>query len=276
MCEPISKLMIPILFISIIGSVVTAFSAEVVSVSGSSTVLPLGEATAEAFNNMQKECIVTVTGGGTGAGILNIAERRSDIAMASRELSSDEKARFGNNFSRFDVGLDGVIIAVSKPIYDAGVKRLTADQIKKIYAGEIKNWKELGGPDMQIYAIAREDGSGTKDTFNEIVMGNKTIETPGVSTIALGSAEVKTAIVNADNAIGYLGFSYIGSGDISPLSIDGFIPDLQNIKYGLYKLHRHLYFYTYSEPKACSVEFIKFVTGPEGQKIAGEIGFIPL
>ena len=276
MGETINKATIAALSILFIGSIVTAFSAEVVSVSGSSTVLPLGEVAAEAFNNMQKECIVTVTGGGTGAGILNIAERKSDIAMASREVTSDEKARFGGNFTQFDVGLDGIVIAVSKPIYDAGIKRLTTNQVKKIYAGEIKNWKELGGPDTQIYAIAREDGSGTKDTFNEDIMGNKTVETPGVSTVALGSAEVKTAIVNADNAIGYLGFSYIGDGAISPLSIDGFMPDVQNIKYGLYKLHRHLYFYTYGEPKACSLEFNKFVTGPEGQKVAEEIGFIPL
>jgi phosphate transport system substrate-binding protein len=150
------------------------------------------------------------------------------------------------------MGLDAVIIAVSKPIYDAGIKGLTTDQLKKIFAGEIKNWLELGGPDMQIYAIAREDGSGTKDTFNEDIMGNKTVETPGVSTIAMGSAEVKTAIVNAENAIGYLGLSYIGGGYISPLSIDGVMPCVQNIKDGSYKLHRHLYFYTYVKLKACS------------------------
>lgn len=68
-------------------------------------------------------------------GILNIAERRSDIAMASREVTPDEKARFDDNFRQFDVGLDAVIIAVSKPIYDAGIKGLTTDQIKKIFAG---------------------------------------------------------------------------------------------------------------------------------------------
>jgi phosphate transport system substrate-binding protein len=264
------------LFIHFIGSIVAALSAQVVPMSGSSTVLPLGEASAEAFNELQKDCIVTVTGGGTGSGILNIAERRSDIAMASREITSDERARFGDKFTQYDVGIDAVIIAVSKPIYDAGIKGLTTEQVKKIYAGEIKNWKELGGPDRQIYAIAREDGSGTKDTFNEIVMGNKTIETPGVSTVALGSAEVKTAIVNANNAIGYLGFSYIGSGDISPLSSDGAMPCMQNIKDGSYKLRRYLYFYTYGEPKTCSLEFIKFVTSSDGQKITEDTGFIPL
>jgi phosphate transport system substrate-binding protein len=275
MGETISKTTIAALFILFIGSIVTALSAEVVSMSGSSTVLPLGEATAEAFNADQKDCIVTVTGGGTGAGILNIAERRSNIAMASREVMSDEKARFGDNFTQFDVGLDGIVIAVSKPIYDAGIKVLTIDQVKKIYAGEITNWKELGGQDVEIYAIAREDGSGTKDTFNEDILGNKTVETPGVSTVALGNAEVKTAMVNAENAIGYMGFSYMG-GDISLLSIDGVMPCVQSIKDGSYKLHRHLYFYTYGVPTACSKKFIEFVTGPKGQKVAVEMGFIPL
>jgi phosphate transport system substrate-binding protein len=274
--ENISKIVIALLIALLVGSIATTFAAERVTVSGSTTVLPLGEAAAEAFNAQQKDCQVTVTGGGTGAGVTGIAERRYDIAMASREVTSDEKTLHGDKFQQFDVGLDGVVIAVSKPIYHAGIKELTTDQVKKIYAGDIKNWKDLGGPDKQIYAIDREQGSGTRDTFNEDIMGDKKAETPGVSTTAMGSAEIKTAIVNAVNAIGYLGFSYASGGNIEPLSLDGVMPSIQGIKDDSYKLHRHLYFYTFGEPTPCARKFIDFVTSPEGQKVAEENGFISL
>jgi phosphate transport system substrate-binding protein len=92
----------------------------------------------------------------------------------------------------------------------------------------------------------------------------------------MGSAEVKTAIVGADKAIGYLGFSYASGGNIEPVSLDGVMPSFQSIKDGSYKLHRHPYFYTFGEPMPCARKFIDFVTSPEGQKIAEEDGFIAL
>ncbi len=249
---------------------------EKATVTGSTTVLPIGEATAEAFNAQKNACQVTVTGGGTGAGITAIAEGRSNIAMASREVTGDEKSKYGDKFQQFDIGYDGVVIAVSKAVYDAGIRELTSEQVKKIYVGEIKNWKELGGPDAEIYAIAREQGSGTRDTFNEDIIGDKKAETPGIATTAMGSSEVKTAIVGSDSAIGYLGFSYIEGGNIGVITLDGVLPSVQTIKDGLYKLHRHLYLYTFGEPTSCAKAFIDFVTSAEGQKVAEENGFIPL
>lgn len=258
-----------------IGSISSSTAAEKVTVSGSTTVLPLGEAAAEAFNAQQNAYDVTVTGGGTGAGITAIAENRSDIAMASREVTSDEQKRYGDNFKEFEIGLDGICIAVNKQVYDAGIKNLTKNQVKGIYAGQITNWKELGGPDRLIYAIAREPGSGTRDTFNEVIMGNITAETPGVHTVAMGSAEVKTAIVGSNNAIGYLGFSYIG-GNIGIVTLDGVMPSIQTIKNNSYELSRHLYFYTFGSPRPGAMVFINFMLGPEGQQIAQENGFIPI
>ena len=272
-----SRIAIALCLALIIGSVATALAAEKVTVAGSTTVLPLAEAEAEAYNGGQTDCQITVTGGGTGAGITAAGEGRADIAMASREVKSSERSKYNkNNFQQFFIGYDGIVIAVSKPIYEAGVKSISKEQLKNIYAGKIKNWKELGGPDSDIYVIAREEGSGTRDTFNELVMGSTTAETPGVSTTAMGSAEVKTAITGSDKAIGYLGFSYAESGDLGPLKYEGIQPDPRNIKSGSYPLARHLYFYTFGQPTACAQKFIDFVISAEGQKIAEENGFIPL
>jgi phosphate transport system substrate-binding protein len=264
------------IFIASTLALTTAVAMEKVTVAGSTTVLPLGEAAAEAFNFEQRDYLVTVAGGGTGAGITGLAEGRFDIAMASRELTSDESKKYGNGFQEHLIGYDGIVVAVSRPVYLAGVAGLSKDQLRRIYAGEINNWKELGGPDEEIYVISREQGSGTRDTFDEVIMGNKGAETPGVNTVALGSAEVKTALAGSDKAIGYLGFSYGKGGNIQVLALDGAMPSLQSIRNGSYELSRKLYFYTFGEPKAGADAFIAYVMGPEGQRVAEEKGFVPL
>lgn len=250
-------------------------SARDVTVSGSSTVMPLAEVAAEEFNVQQKDYVVTVSAGGTGAGILGIAERKIDIAMASREVTEDERQRFGDSFEEFLVGLDGISLAVSDEVYLAGVKGLSRQQVRDIYSGNITNWKEVGGPDADIYVISREEGSGTRDNFNEVVLGSRDAETPGVDTVAMGGAEVKTAISGSDKAIGYLGFNYLGSG-VHGIAFNGVTPSYDNIKLDIYELHRHLYFYTFGKPTDGAQAFIDFVQGPQGQKIAAEEGFIPI
>ncbi len=251
-----------------------AFGKETVSVSGSTTVLPLAEAAAEAFNAAQDNYEVLVTGGGTGVGIKNVAEGNSNIGMASREVTPDEKKQFGDRFEENLAGYDGIVIAVSKKIYDAGVTELSKDQIKKIYTGEIDNWKDVGGPDEEIYVIAREQGSGTHDTFNEDIMDDKKAETQGVSTVAGSNAEIKTAITGSDSAIGYLGFSYVSDGSVGAINLDGVTPAAESIKDGRYELARKLYFYTFGEPTEGAQEFIDFALSAEGRKIAEENGFV--
>jgi len=249
---------------------------ETVRVSGSTTVLPLAQAGAEAFNAEQSDYQVLVSGGGTGVGINDIAVGNSQIGMASREVTAEEKSKFGDKFEENLVGYDGIVIAVSKPIYDAGVTSLSKDQVKKIYSGEINNWKDLNGPDEQILVVAREVGSGTRDTFNEDIMGSKAAETPGVNTVTSSNAEVRTAITGSDKAIGYLGFSYAEDGSVGVITLDGVKPTKETIKSGSYELNRKLYLYTFGEAKPGAKAFIDFMTGSEGQKIAEENGFVAL
>ena len=267
-------IIISLIALSVVFIHLSPTSAKDVTISGSSTVMPLAEAAAEVFNLEQHQYVVSVTAGGTGAGILGIAERKYDIAMASRALAEDEKQRFGSNFREFKVGLDGISLAVSEKIYQAGVKGLSREQIQKIYSGNITNWKQVGGPDEDIYVISREEGSGTRDDFNEAVLGNRTAEMPGVDTVANSGAEVKTAITGSDRAIGYLGFNYLGGG-VRAIAYDGIPPSYENIKLDIYELKRQLYFYTFGDPTPGAKAFIDFVQGPEGQKIAAEEGFIP-
>lgn len=271
------RLLALIAILLILGAVSPVLCATDVRVSGSTTVMPLASVCSESFNSEQSEYRVTVTGGGTGVGITDLGEGRSDIAMASREITETERGKYETAERKFNeilVGYDGIVVAVSPQIYDAGVRSLTKEQVRRIYAGEISNWRELGGPDRQIYAIARRAGSGTRDTFNEIIMGSKEAETPGVATEAADNSEVKTAIKGSDKAIGYLGYSYVTDGTVKGVALDGIEPTVENIKSGKYPLARKLYFYTLGEPSPGARAFIEFVLSSQGQSLAEKAGYI--
>ena len=272
------KLLSALIIALIVGAVCTSMvmAKETVRVSGSTTVLPLAEGGAEAFNGEQSDYETLVTGGGTGVGMKNIAEGNSEIAMASREVTAEEISQFGDKFKENMVGYDGIVIAVSKEIYDAGVTALSKDQVKAIYTGEINNWNDVGGPDEEMMVVAREQGSGTRDTFNEDIMDDKKAETPGVNTVAGSNAEIRTALTGSDKAIGYLGFSYAEDGAVGMITLDGVKPTAETIKDGSYELARKLYFYTFGDASPGAQAFIDFLVGPEGQEVAEEYGFIPL
>ena len=274
----VKKLLNALIIALIVGAVCTSMvmAKETVRVSGSTTVLPLAEGGAEAFNGEQSDYETLVTGGGTGVGMKNIAEGNSEIAMASREVTAEEISNFGDKFKENLVGYDGIVIAVSKEIYDAGVTSLSKDQVKEIYTGEINNWDDVGGPDEEIMVVAREQGSGTRDTFNEDIMGDKKAETPGVNTVAGSNAEIRTALTGSDKAIGYLGFSYAEDGAVGMITLDGVKPTAETIKDGSYELARKLYFYTFGDTTEGAQAFIDYMTGEDGQKVAEEYGFVPL
>lgn len=273
------RLLALIALMLVMGSISPVLSATDVRISGSTTVLPLASVCAESFNSEQSDYRVTVTGGGTGVGITDLGEGRSDIAMASREVTDTERSKYetaDRKFNEILVGYDGIVVAVSPQIYEAGVRALTKEQVRMIYAGEISNWKDLGGPDRKIYAIARRAGSGTRDTFNEVIMGSKEAETLGVSTEAADNSEVKTAIKGSDKAIGYLGYSYAADGAVKGVALDGVEPTVDNIKSGEYPLARKLYFYTLGRPTPGAQAFIDFVLSSRGQALAEKTGYIPV
>lgn len=272
-----SRLMV--LFLVILLAGITSEAREsIVVVSGSSTVMPLAELAAEEYNIMQDDYTVNVKSGGSGVGIVDVAEGRSDIAMASREVKLEERQRYETPTLRFTeqtVGFDAICLVVSDQVYDSGITSLTIDEVRRIYSGDTANWNDLGGPDMEIFAIGRRPGSGTRDTFNEIIMGSREAETPGVSYDCGESSEVKFSTRKSDNAIGYMGYSFVMTGDTKVVSLDGVAPTIENIKSGAYPLARKLYFVTLGKPTPGAKSFIDYILSPAGQKIAIENGFIP-
>lgn len=274
--SPVMLLMLLIALLA--GAGADGVAKEAVVISGSSTVMPLAELAAEEFNILQDNYTVNVKSGGSGVGIVDVAEGRSDIAMSSRDIKLEERQRYETPTIRFmeqTVGYDAICLVVSPDVYDSGVTTLTRDEVREIYAGYITNWQELGGPDLDIFAIGRRPGSGTRDSFNEVIMGSREAETPGVSYDSGESSEVKFSTQRSDNAIGYMGYSFVMTGDVSVISLDGIAPTIENIKSGAYPLARKLYFITLGEPSNGARAFMDYILSPEGQEIAVENGFIP-
>jgi phosphate transport system substrate-binding protein len=249
------------------------------NISGSTTVMPLVEACARAFSETHPELWISVEGSGSGAGIVDLGEGLSDLAMSSRRITPEERASYetpGKTFRELMVGYDGVCIVVSDRVYRSGVEDLRRDQIKDIYTGTINNWKDVGGPDHDIYVLSRIPGSGTRDVFDQVILGVDEVEIASIRSGISGNMDIVNAVIDVDWAIGYVGYSYVQEYDLNAVMLDGIAPTAENITNGSYPLARGLYLCTFADPIPQADEFIDFVRGPEGQKVAVGMGFIPL
>ncbi len=248
-----------------------------ISVKGSDTVLPLAQAEAEEFMNENSGKSVTVTGGGSGVGIAALIDGEVNIATASREITDNETEaakKNGINPVATTIAYDGITVVVNPA---NSVSSLTFNQLRGIYNGSISNWKEVGGADAPITVISRDSSSGTYADFKKDVLLGDEYRPDALAQPATGS--VVSEVSQNTNAIGYIGFAYLGK-NIKALSLDkgngSVAPTAENILSGKYPLSRALYFYTNGEPSGLTKEFTDFVTGENGQKIVSTVGYIPL
>ncbi len=259
-----------------------------ITIKGSSTVLPIAETCAGEFMNANPNIQVTVAGGGSSVGIKSVANGEVDIGDASREAkASDFEDIDGVELSDLVdnvVAYDGIAVVVSPNIYNT-VKSLTMDQIYQIYTGNISNWNELGGPDLEIYVNDRASTSGTRATFVELIENSEgnaleDFEVDGgtlaVDNVNQENSNVVTAVSGSNQAIGYVGLGYINEETLPAVSVDGVLPSTSTVKDGTYPISRSLHMYTLGQPTGAVKDFIDFVQGTEGQNIVEEEGFIPI
>jgi phosphate transport system substrate-binding protein len=233
--------------------------------AGSTTVQPLAEKFAEEFKLIHPGVTVTIQGGGSSVGVKSAAEGIVDIGAASREIKPDEPALVKHLIAK-----DGIAIIVHPSNEISDIKK---EQVRDIFSGKITNWLEVGGPDEQITVVAREEGSGTRSAFEEMVMDEELITNNTILQSSNGA--IRTTVVNDPNAIGFLSLGYVDS-DIKALSIDGIPCTIETALDGTYPIVRPLYFLTATEPTGLVKEFLDFCTGPEGQSIVESEGYIPV
>ncbi len=243
-------------------------------INGSTTVLPIAQKVAEAYMKANPEVRISISGGGSGNGIKSLIDGTTDIADSSRfikEKEVEQAVAKGVYPVPFAVAYDCIV-----PIVHPGnsVKNLTIDQLKAIYQGQITNWKEVGGPDMKIAVISRDTSSGTYEVWEEKVMRKERVY-PGALLQASNGAVVQ-AVSNNKNAIGYIGHGYINDS-VQPLTVNGVKGTPETTLDGTYPISRPLFMFTNGWPKGDALNFINYVLNPsKGQKLVGEVGFVPL
>jgi phosphate transport system substrate-binding protein len=239
-----------------------------VSVSGSTSVGPLAEKIAEKFKE-KSNIKVEINQIGSSAGITNALNGVSEIGMSSRDLKEEEKA---SGLVETTIAYDGIVV-VTHP--SNKVKNLTMEQLKAVFTGEVTNWKELGGDDMEIVVVSREDGSGSRDAFQEIV-GYSSGELIRNSIIASGNGNIKTTVAMNKHAVGFISFEYIDSS-ISTLGINGVEATAENVLQQKYSLSRpFLFVHKEDQLSDAGKQFIDYILGPDGQAIVAETGAIPI
>ena len=261
------------------GSANTANGAtSTIKVTGSTTVGPLVTKAAEAFEKVNPNMKITISEGGSGVGIANLIDETTDIAMASRSMkeSEKEKVREKNKVVvETIVAYDALAIVVHP---GNNLKMLTKDQLEKIFKGEIKNFSEVGGPNLEIVPVTRESSSGTFEFFKEAILEEAEVASNALSQSSNGGVE--QTVSQTPGAIGYIGLGFL-SDRVKTLNVsfkEGVVsePSMENAQAGTYPFTRPLYFYNLESATNAVKPFMDFILSAEGQQYAKEAGFIPI
>lgn len=248
-------------------------------IKGSDTCLPVSQTEAENFMNKHKGTSVTVTGGGSGVGISALMEGTTDIAMSSRKMKFDEKVRLQEakkNTKEVVIAYDALAVVVHP---SNKVDNLTREQLEGIFTGKIKNWKEVGGPDLKIVAYSRETSSGTYEFFKESVLKNKNYMNGILSMPATGA--IIQSVSQTKGAIGYVGLAYVNK-DVKALHVSydagkSYVePSFANAKNKTYPIVRPLFYYYETKSEGKVKPFIDYVLSGEGQETVKNVGYIPV
>ena len=248
--------------------------AENIVIKGSTTVLPIAQKVSEAYMQQNPDVKISISGGGSGNGIKALIDGSTDIADSSRFIKPKEvtlaveKGRYPVPFA---VAYD-CIIPIVHPTNS--IVNLTLDQLKDIYRGKMKNWKEIGGPDRPIVVISRDTSSGTYEVWHKKVMKKERVF-PG-ALLQASNGSIVQAVSKNKNAIGYIGLGYLDKA-VKPLMVNRVKGSAETTLNGSYPISRPLYMFTAGWPQGEVLRFINFIVHPEkGQKYVREIGFVPL
>lgn len=236
-----------------------------VTVAGSTSVQPFAELLAEEFMAEKPGIVVNVQGGGSSAGARAALSGVAEIGALSRELAPEE-----SKLHRIIIAKDGIAIIVhpSNPVED-----LSLSEIQRIFSGEITNWSTVGGPDHPIHVITREEGSGTRGSFDEMVMHGVEV-TPG-AVVQDSNGAVRETVAGDRYAIGYISLGLVDRR-VKGVKVSGAAPTVPNVMSGEYPIARPFLFVTKAEPEGAAAEFINFVLSSRAQSILAGEGLVPI
>ncbi|MDQ1255849.1 MAG: Phosphate-binding protein [Candidatus Hydrogenedentes bacterium] len=237
-----------------------------VNVVGSTSVQPFAELLAEEYARENPEENIEVQGGGSTAGLQAASNGLADIGMCSRALKPEE----AEQFTGIVIARDGLAFVVNPA---NPVQSLTTDQLRGLFDGSIANWKEVGGDEGPVRPITREEGSGTRESFVKLVMGESRISRRALTQESNGA--VKELVKGDPAAIGYMSLGLVGH-DLKAVLVDGVEPTVQNVLAGGYHLTRPFLFVTKGTAVPGAQRFIDYVLSPVGQAALKTEGLVPI
>jgi len=256
-----------------------AQAVEQIRVAGSTSVLPIVAEAAKHYRQLHPGLSLTVSGGGSGVGVASIDQGLVEIGMVSRELTTSEKIRLQGKVKQMAVARDAVAVAVSKVVYEGGVRRLSLAQIAAIYRGEIKNWNQVGGPDGRILVIDKESSRGTRHVFAKMVLGSETARAPGATIVTGSNNEEQAAIANSGRAIGMLSHAWLNDA-VRAVAVGeadkAVLPTFENVTNGSYPIQRQLNLLVSETSGEAGHLFVDFLLSDQGQRLVQQVGYLPV
>ncbi len=254
-------------------SMISFSYAEDLKIDGSTTVLPIAQKAAEVFMKKNPNIKVFVSGSGSGTGIKALIDGTTNIATSSREAKDKEVAtgkEKGVTLAAHKIALDGIV-----PIVHPSMKidNITLEQLRDIYNGKIKSWKELGGPDRPISSVSRDTSSGTYEVWEEKILKGDKVR-PDALLVASNGQSVQTVAQNKF-AIGYIGIGYVDKS-IKVIKVNGNSASAKSVRDGSWLVARPLFMYTNGKPAGVIAKFIDFMLSKEGQKIVNEVKYVSM
>ena len=243
-------------------------------IDGSTTVGPIAKAFAEFYMRQNPNVNITVSESGSGNGAKALLNGTCDIACLSRDLKDTERqamAEKGVKPVAHVVAYDALPLLVhpSNP-----VKGLTRAQVRDIYTGAVRNWKEVGGVDMPIVVVSRDTNSGTYESFKEMVLGKDDKICEGAE-YAGSNGGIRQRVQMTRGAIGYAGLGFVDRS-VKALEIDGVAPCATSVVEKRYPIARELYLFTNGQPAAGTraAAFLGLSRTEKGREIIEEIGYV--
>ncbi len=238
-------------------------AAHGVCVAGSTSVQPFAEKLSEIFMHQHPEVRVDVQGGGSSAGIQAATQGAANLGASSRELLGPEK-----QLIEIPIAYDGIAVIVhpSNPLTD-----LNVEQLRQIFSGKLTNWRDLGLPPRAIDAINREEGSGTREAFEHLVMGKA--EVSPAAMVQDSNGAVREIVAGDPNSIGYISAGLVDQR-VKAVTIEGVLPTPENIKNQTYKLRRRFLLVSRQAVTGPCKAFVDFVLSPQGQQILEKEGLV--
>lgn len=235
-----------------------------VIIAGSTSVQPFIEKVAEHFMEQNPGIMVNVQGGGSTAGIQATINGTCEIGASSRNLKPSERS-----LKIVLIALDGIAVIVHR---DNPVADLSVEQIRNIFSGKTTNWRELGGRNSAIIPVTREEGSGTRASFEDMIMGDDAIS--DACLVQDSNGAVREIIATTPQGVGYISVGLIDDRE-KAVAIDGIKPTLANLITEKYRFARPFLLLLRDEPKGDVKKFIDYTLSSEGQRILGSSGLIP-